>query len=388
VPYQIRGERGTFYEPGERKGNAYILWRGRDDVGRKLEIITDARDPKGAAAYVRAHLAERARRTPPAARTPGVTLATANLHYRAERGLNKNDDHPDVRRLDFIVGRDGRTELVDINNATIKATAEAWLEMRRGQVARALAMSDKERTAAKINKGSLKAPSWATANREVVTPYRALLHYAVEQEWRHDIRVKSLRPPEGALPPAPPIIAEDSTVLKLLEAIERRIERAPTAWTRDKNLLKRAFVWLVHERGYRVSEWMRLDWSWLELPKARGRIAITKKKGEPRWEEFELSPTAVAFLAALGPRDEGRVFPWHSRSNIYRFADELIGPDLKWRPHESRRAIVSHIVAETGDYKQAGRYVGHGSERTTFRYRILRRAELAPTVRFQSRSSQ
>lgn len=386
MPYQIVGERGTFYKPSERKGNAYVLWRGLDDFGKKLEIITDARDPKGVPAYVRRHLEERARRTPPGARTPGVTLTVADRHYRAERGLDKNDDHPDGGRLDFIVGRDGRRELQAINNAIVKGTAEAWLERRREEVARGLAMSDQERRVAGINKGSLKVPTWSTANREVITPYRALLHYAVEQEWRGEIVVKSLSPPEGALPAEPPAIAEDATVLRLLEAIEHRIETAPTRWTREKNLLKRAFVWLCHERGYRISEWMRLDWAWLDLPQARGRMAITKRKGQPRWEDFELSPTAVAFLAALGPRDEGRVFPWHSRSNIYRFADELIGPELKWRPHESRRAIVSHIVAETGDYKQAGRYVGHGGERTTFRYRILRRQELAPTVRFAAKT--
>lgn len=112
-------------------------------------------------------------------------------------------------------------------------------------------------------------------------------------------------------------------------------------------------------------------------------MAIARDKDHPRWEDFELSETAVAFLAALGPRDEGRVFPWRLLSYIYKFADALIGPKLKGRPHESRRAIVSHIVAETGDYKQAGRYVGHASERTTFRYRIPNRADLAPEGRFK-----
>lgn len=385
MPFKILGERGTFYKPGERKGNAYVLWRGRDDAGVKVEIITDARDSKGAAAYVREHLRIRASRRPPAAKTPAITLGTADFHYRAGRKLDEG--HPDWGRLEFIVGRDGGLELESINNAAIKATAEAWLDERVVAVARGLAMSDEERRAAGINKGSLKVPTWATANREVITPYRALIHYAVEQEWRGDLVVKSLAPPEGALPSDPPVIAEDSTVLKLLDAIEHRIATAPTPWSLAKAVHKRAFVWLVHERGYRVSEWMRLDWSWLDLPNAHGRMAITKRKGQPRWEDFELSPEAVAFLAALGPRDRGRVFPWHSRSNIYRWADDLIGPALKWRPHESRRAIVSHIVAETGDYKQAGRYVGHGSERTTFRYRILRRAELAPEVRFERRKA-
>ena len=35
MPFKIPGERGTFYKPGERKGNAYVLWRGRDDAGVK-----------------------------------------------------------------------------------------------------------------------------------------------------------------------------------------------------------------------------------------------------------------------------------------------------------------------------------------------------------------
>ena len=384
MPYRIPGFGGSFYEPGERKGNSYVVWRGRDDAGIKLEISTDARDPKGAQAYVRKHLAERSRRRPPAARAEGVTLATVNLHYRADRGIDAF--HPDAKRLDFIVGRDGDKLVTDINNVTVRATAEAWLDERRRTVAAGLAMTPEQRRAARINKGSLKMPTYAAANREVITPYRALLHRAVAEEWRSEIVVRSVPAPEGSLPPAPPVIADEETVLTLLEAIEKKIRTAPTPWTLEKQLRKRAFVWLVHERGYRVSEWMRFDWAWVDLPKAAARMAITKNKTNLRWEEFELSATAVAFLAALGPQDEGRIFPWHSRSNIYRWSDDLIGPALKWRPHESRRAIVSHIVASTGDYKQAGRYVGHASERTTYRYRILKPAELAPAVRFATKA--
>jgi integrase len=382
VPFKIPGFGGTFYEPGERKGNANILWRGRDDHGVKLEVVTDSRHPATAKAYVREHLALRASRRPPAAGAAGVTLAAVDSAYRAERGLDEL--HPDWKRLDFIKGRDGDLPVAEINNAIVKAAAQAWLDDRRAAVGRALAMTDVQRRAAKINKGSLKAPIWSTANREVVTPYRALLKFAAAQTWRAEIVVHGLRAPEGSLPPPPPRIADDDTVLKLLETIEERIAAKPTPWTMEKLLTKRAFVWLCHERGYRVGEWMRFDWEWVDLPKARARMAITKNKNELRWEEFELSETAVAFLAALGPRDAGRIFPWHSRSGIYRWADLHIGPKLKWRPHESRRAIVSHIVAQTGDYKQAGRYVGHASEKTTYRYRILRAPELAPAVRFSA----
>jgi integrase len=375
VPYKIPGFGGTFYAPSERKANRWVVWRGRDDSGTKLEIATDARDPAGAKAYVNKHLAERARRRPPAAGTPSVTVAIVSAHYKATRGLDET--HADWRRLAFIEGRDGKLEVRGINNAVIKATAEAWLTKRRGGVTLVNA-----ELVAKGKRPRHRVPTFAAANREVITPYRALLKFAAEQDWRAEIVVRSLRAPEGSLPPDPPRIADDATVFALLDAIEEKIRTAPTPWSRQKHLEKRAFVWLCHERGYRIGEWLRFDWEWVDLPGARGRMAITKNKNDLRWEEFEFSPTAVAYLAPLGPRTAGKVFPWHSRSNVYRWADQLIGPNKKWRPHESRRAIVSDIVARTGDYKQAGKYVGHSSEKTTFRYRILRRPDLAPDVRF------
>jgi len=370
MPYQIPGVPGTWYEPGTRKGNTTIAWRGRLPDGTWTEFFTDSRHQAGAVAYLRTFLAEWHSRRPPAAGAEDVTVAQAAGFYRNDRKLAPN--HPDARRLDFIVAQNGNLGVRTINNAIIRAAAEAWLEGRRRAVDAAIAAGERVP----------KLPSHATANREVITPYRALLKYAAGEEWRHEIVVRALPAPEGSLPPAPPVIAEDSTVLALLEAIEERIRTAPTRWTREKQLYKRAFVWLCHERGYRISEWMRFDWEWVDLPQATARMAITKDKTNLRWETFELSPTAVAFLSALDARDTGRVFAWHSRSNIYKWADDLIGPELKWRPHESRRAIVSHIVATTGDYKQAGRYVGHASERTTYRYRILGAPELAPSVRF------
>jgi hypothetical protein len=302
LPYKIAGFGGTFYAPGERKANRWIVWRGRDDAGTKLEIATDARDPAGAKAYVNKHLAERTRRRPPAAGASDVTLDLVSAHYKAERHLDET--HPDWRRLAFIEGRDGKLEVRGINNAAIRATAEAWLKKRCSEVAAANA-----ELIATRKRPRHKLPTFATANREVVTPYRALLKFAAEQDWHGEIVVRSLKAPEGSLPPNPPRIADDKTVFALLDAIEEKIRTAPTPWTRRKHLEKRAFVWLCHERGYRIGEWLRFDWEWVDLSNARGRMAITKNKHELRWEEFELSPTAVAYLATLEPREAGKVFP-------------------------------------------------------------------------------
>lgn len=102
-------------------------------------------------------------------------------------------------------------------------------------------------------------------------------------------------------------------------------------------------------------------------------------KPTPRRIDFELSPESIADLAAMGPRPEGHVFPWKTRSAVYGWVYDL---GVGWRPDESRRSVVSDMLRATGDVKQAGAYVGHKSIKTTLRYRIIDADETALSVRF------
>lgn len=368
MPYRLQGIAGTWHKPGERqRRDAGIVWRGRDANGQRREIATYTTDQASARREVDRILGEVARDRVPGA-GESVTLAVAARHYRASRDLSKADD----ARVDYIVGNDGALICAEITPATVAALVN-------------------RRRAERVT-SSGRAPSADTLTRDVVAPYRAIMRFAHQQDWAPLREFPAARPLKDEIPRPPPPTARDGDVQALLDALGRAIDRVDALIPRGEKerlyiarrrhiaRLRYAFVWLVHERGFRSIEWLRLDWAWLDLPKGAGRMLITKPKA--RWIEFELSTEAVAVLAALKPRDSGRVFPWRSRSAIYLWADRVGEPiGVKWRPHQSRRAVVSAILKATGDIKLAGAYVGHGSEKTTLRYRVVQPGEAAPAIR-------
>jgi hypothetical protein len=81
-----------------------------------------------------------------------------------------------------------------------------------------------------------------------------------------------------------------------------------------------ALVLVVHERGYRISEWLRWNWKTIALGRREAGILLSKPD---RWVTFDLSVDAVAALSALQAREEGRVFPWHGRSAVYAVVDAV-----------------------------------------------------------------
>lgn len=363
MPYRLPGIAGTWYKPGERqRREAGIVWRGWDAVGKRREIATLTTDQTAAKREVDGALSKIARSRIP---EPGeaVSLRDAATHYRAGKDLSG----PDNDRLDYIIANDGDL----ICSAITQATVAALVNKRRS-----------ERVAA-----SGAAPSADTLTRDVVALYRAVMRYAHFQGWAPLREFPAAAPMKGEAPKPPRPTAKDGDVSALLEALEHAIDIVdliPGRYAKRRQQIAReryAFVLLVHERGYRCEEWLRLDWSWLDLQAGMGRMLVTKPL-PARWLDFDLSPDAVAALAALGPRDKGRVFRWKGRSAIYQWADMIGEPvGVRWRPHESRRAVVSAVLRATGDIKLAAGYVGHKSEKTTLRYRVVQPGEATTAVR-------
>ena len=134
----------------------------------------------------------------------------------------------------------------------------------------------------------------------------------------------------------------------------------------------------MHERGYRISEWLRWDWTTIDLQQRTAKILLSKPA---RWVEFDLSPTAVAALSEMPARERGPVFPWRHRSQVYQAIDKITPKGLSWRPHESRRAVVTAVIRATGDPKVAQEYVSHANTKTTLRYSVVDREDVRPSVR-------
>lgn len=77
----------------------------------------------------------------------------------------------------------------------------------------------------------------------------------------------------------------------------------------------------------------------------------------------------------------GRVFPRHGRSAVYGAVDAIAPAGTHWRPHDSRRAVVTAVLRQTGDPALARKYVAHVSLKTTLRYRVVEPLEGGSQVR-------
>ncbi len=371
MPYKIAGQPGTWYEPGTRKGNATIAWRGQLPDGSWTELVTDSRHQSGAQAFVRRVLERWHRDTPPTSAAQAVMLEVAAHHYKAARA--RSDAERDrVDRIVDLVGKD--VPVGAINQTHLTEAASKWRQQRRLERERAIAEG----------RQAFPLPSTPTVNRELTTPLRTVLNFAEEQGWRTKIVIRAVKPAEGEIPSLPRPAARDRDVEAILLEIDTRLAAlTPTGKGRDLNYHRqraslqalRGLIVVVHERGYRISEWLRWEWATVDLQAGLARILLSKPT---RWQEFDLSPTAVAALAQVPTDRRGRVFPWGHRANVYNAVDKI---GLHWRPHESRRAVVTAIIQQTGDPVLAQRFVSHASLKTTMRYRVVDPAETAAGIR-------
>jgi integrase len=132
-------------------------------------------------------------------------------------------------------------------------------------------------------------PAPATVLREIITPVRAVVNYAVEQGEADPIRLRSPRVPKGR-------------TLYLLPHEAQRLVAAAAPH------LKPLLVFLLGT-GARLSEALELDWRDVGL--SEGRVSLRKTKNG-RERHAHLPPHAVATLANLKDR-EGPVFCWTRR---------------------------------------------------------------------------
>jgi hypothetical protein len=369
MPYQVTGQPGTWYEPGTRKGNATIAWRGQMPDGTWREFFTNSTDQRGAEAHRKAVFAQWHRDHPPAAGAQ-VALGTAAEHYKDARARSKAE----CDRVDAIVGWLGKDlDVAAINQTHLTKAGKKFREHRAAENAKAKLE----------HRQTYPPPSTETVNREVTASLRAIVNFAEEAGWRTKIVLRALKPNEGEVPSPPRPAARDDDVDELLRTIDDKIATLKPIGERQLNFRRqmvslralRALITVVHERGYRISEWLRWDWETVDLSRATASILLSKPR---RWVDFEIGPDARDALANMPALEKGHVFPWRHRSQVYQAVDRL---GIHWRPHESRRAVVTAVILATGDPVLAQKYVSHASLKTTLRYRVVDPAEVRPARR-------
>lgn len=314
--------------PGKRRGNPFWIVRGRRPNGREFEATTgcaDAEDARRTAATIYARIWAEG---PPAAKPLVATFGDAADAYIRYRKPAHAELHR-VERLRLLlgvlpVGDVGQEDLVRAVNQHPTAVGGA------------------------------------TLNREYVRPFAAILHYARDARMRGDIRIRAFKER------APSVRVADKAQVALLIA---------NAKTEPQRLL---LHWLW-EIGSRLGDTLRLSWPDVDLQASTVRLTIGKRGGAS--VILPLPATLRARLANV-PDKRGRLFPWATKSGVYRWLGPLCAKvGVMFRPHDARRALATEHFDAGADARLVQELMGHGSVRSTMRYRHVGVTRLADAQR-------
>lgn len=161
-----------------------------------------------------------------------------------------------------------------------------------------------------------------TKNREVISPAAAVLHYAYDQEWCAYRRFKRFKEPKYSN--KKPARNEDVALL-MANCTGRR----------------RLFLAVTYETGLRLSDVLSIDSTVVDLQAAELLVDVGKN-GER--VALSLSPSLVAAIANEGFLPGGRLFPWTTKSGVYKWLTPLrerLG--VSYTPHRSRHALATDL---------------------------------------------
>lgn len=311
------------YPPGSRRDNPFYIVRGRRPDQREFEATTGSADPEAAgriAADIYARIVNEGRRPAPV----GRTFDEACVAYVRWRNPS-SADRERIGRLRRLLG-------------PLPVTA-----VGQEDLVRAAAQHPRKVTG-------------ATLNREYTRPFAAVLHYARDADMRGDIRVRAF--PERAVNVR---VAEKGDVQILIANAKTEPQRLLLCW-----------LW---ELGSRITDTLRADWEGVDLAGSTIRLAIGKRGGAI--VTLPLPETLVAALANM-PARAGRVFPWRTKSGVYKWLRPLcLKVGVKFRPHDARRALATEHFDAGADPRLVQELMAHGSLKSTMRYRHVGVARLA-----------
>lgn len=176
-----------------------------------------------------------------------------------------------------------------------------------------------------------------TLNREIVTPYSSVLHFAAELKWCTRVVIRRFKEQEDEVRAVQP-----AEVDLLVANVDASATYAAGANGRQDKLApyKVALLEYLRLRGTRIGDVLALErLRDLDLMNAKVRLTIGKARDKVQW--LPLSPRLVALFANLKPCDGVYVFPWRSRSGVYKWLSPLcrrLGIQ-KITPHMFRHAL-------------------------------------------------
>jgi integrase len=315
--------------PGKRRGNRYWIARGRIR-GQLIEVSTRTTDKdaaeKRAADLVAKLLADR-----PAARQADEpkTFRLAAAAYCDFRSPSQRDIQNINRLISAIgplpIGSVGQNELV--------------------YAARALYPDAKA----------------SSLNRSVIAPASAILHYAADNGWRPDPKIRRFK---EAAPETKALRQPDIDLLK------------EAAWHHCSSHVTAMVVFLFGQ-GMRISDALAVTWERLDLQE--GTILVRIGKSD-RWRWKALHPDAQAALATLPGDRVGAVWPWRNRWAFYKaLAPAVAASGVKFTPHMARHTLG--FLLGSASLKTRMDIMDHADPKSSMRYDMSQLEEQRAALR-------
>lgn len=291
---------GKLYPPGSRKGNRFWLFRGTV-AGRGVEFSTKQRDKADAIRTAREYLDALSRGSVPEV----LTFEAVAAMYMDHRQSSEQDR----RFIARLTEHAGDVHIRDVRPAHMTSAIRAYYPNATA----------------------------ATINRQVLTPYGAITHWAADQGWCDYRRVAKMKEDQPQRVAAP--------------------DGAGDLMIANTTGIQRAYVTLLVCQGWRQSEALSLDWSGVNLPERSLTFYIPKAR---RWKTVAMADEVRVELANLDD-ETGKVFPWGRRENVYAWWNPLVErlgmPSL--RPHQFRHSFamggrragaVNHDLVQVGSW--------------------------------------
>ena len=319
----------TLYAPGTRKGNRYWMARVLVD-GRRVEVSTGSAG-KAEARRFAADLEQRmlAERAPQ--RGGPVSFAQAARLYAEFRGLDLEGRDNDPQR---------RVEIRAINRLTALIGKRLIAE---------LGQSDLVMAANRL----FPDTSPATRNRWAIKPGAAILHYAAEQKlcgWERIRKFKESRPQTRAVS------------VDLAAELVAAAAQGPMGGPRRLLL-----VWLFR-MGTRITDTLQLHWEDnVNLMRQTVHLHIGKAD---QWTELPLHPEVFEVLAAVPAAEQtGRLFPWATRSGVYRWLRPLAAElGVAFTPHMARHSVGTWLNESGAGLRTIMAALFHHDPQSSIRY--------------------
>ena len=158
----------------------------------------------------------------------------------------------------------------------------------------------------------------ATKNRQVVRPMSAILNYCAENKWRQHIRIKIFKEVDPA--PRRPKLTVENVLLEQTDDY--------------KHLL----IATLFGQGFRITETLGIKWRDIDMDRQTFILYVGKANTE---KVVPIQDYVFSLLENI-PDKTGHLFPWRSRSGVYKWLTPLKKElDIRFTPHMARHEFAS-----------------------------------------------